>query len=521
VVPDAADDAAFDDWFDPAPRIGATISAERDEPPTRVRSIVAFAVVGLMVASLVWMAIVLAHMNVLSTKLFGLTVGLDAALIAGLAALMLTSRIAARQTRYVVAIMVAVLLIVTNSIVAMVGQGYNRTINTINQPLSNAIQYDIVGLKTGPTSPSGLSGTLMGWDSTDPNNDAVKAQVTSLVASVTMADMPDWSTALNDMISGQYPSVVLQDAQFQTFSDADPTDFANVVVISTFEVQGAANPGGTFTPPPPPAGSDQPFIVYISGIDTSGAVTNLSRSDVNQLMIVNPKTGKVLLVNTPRDFYVTLANKPNCNLPDKLTHAGVYGIGVSVATMNALYGININYYVRLNFSSLVTVVDALGGIDVNSQWAFTASQGACQGLPACPSFTKGINHLDGAHALAFSRERDNVPGGDRGRGTDQQAVITAILAKATQPSTLLNYSAIVSAISGSIQTSMTPDQISAQIKRQISTGTKWNVQSVSVTGADGSDYTCSYPHQKLYVMIPDQSTVNTAKQDIQNVLNGN
>jgi len=509
-----ADDAA------PAPRIGAMITAERDEPPTKKRSILAFVVVGLMIVSLVLMFIVLLHMNILSPRLLVTTVGLDAALIACLALLLLTSRIAARQTRYVVGLMVSVLLIIANSIVAWVGHGYNQMVNNIQAPTVDTIQYDVVGMTSGPASLSAIANSPMGWDGTDVNQAAVKSQVTSLVTGVTLVSEADWSTAVNNMINGQYPSVVIQDAYMQIFSDADPGDYANVKILSTFEITGTAEtPGGTFTPMPP-SGADQPFIVYISGIDTSGAIANRARSDVNQLMVVNPKTGKVLLVNTPRDFYVTLADMPNCNLKDKLTHSGVYGIGVSVDTMNALYGININYYVRLNFSSLVTLVDALGGIDVNSQWAFTASEGACQGLPSCPSFTVGMNHLDGAHALAFSRERHNVPGGDRGRGTDQQAVITAILNKAVQPSSLFNYSGIVSAISGSIQTSMTPDQISAQIRQQISDGTKWKVTSMSVTGADDSQYTCSYPHQKLYVMDPDQASVDKAKQAIQDTLNG-
>ena len=519
-VDDTSSDEAFDQWFDPSPRIGGEISAERDEPPTRRRSVVAFAAVGLMVASLAALVVILLQMNVLSTGLLITVTVVEAVLIGGLALLLLTSRIAARQTRYVFGIVISVLLIIINSTLAWVGHGFNQMVANIQAPVEDSVLYDIVGLTAGP-SLTELAGTQMGFDGTDPNQDAVFQGVKNLAGSVVFVDSPDWSTAVNDLLLGQYPSVVIQDGYMQIFADADPDDYANVTVLGTFEVAGTANsPGGTFTPLPP-SGADQPFIVYISGIDTSGAITNRSRSDVNQLMVVNPKTGQVLLVSTPRDFYVTLADMPNCDLPDKLTHSGVYGIGVSVDTINALYGININYYVRLNFSSLVTLVDALGGIDVNSPVAFTATEGACDGFDACPSFTKGMNHMDGKLALAFSRERHNVPGGDRGRGTDQQAVITAILKKATQPSSLLNYGSIISAVSGSIQTSMTPDQISAQVKQQISSGTSWTVKSMSVTGADSSQYTCSYPHQQLYVMIPDMQTVNQAKQAIQDVLNGN
>ncbi|MCL2652891.1 MAG: LCP family protein [Propionibacteriaceae bacterium] len=501
-------------------RIGATISAERDEPPTLARSIVAFVFVGLLAASLAVLVLVLVRMNVLSTGLLVTAATLDGMLGAALAGLLLSSRIAARQTRYVVGIMISLLLILVNSTVAYVGNGYNRMIQNIQPPVEDTVVYDVIGLMSGPSSVAGLANTEMGFDGTDHNQDAVRQGVNDLVSGVTFVVADDWSTAVNNLLTGEYTSVVIQDGYWQIFSDADATDFAKVQVLWTFEVPGASTmPGGTFTPRPP-ASVDQPFIVYISGIDTAGPIASRSRSDVNQLMVVNPQTGNVLLVNTPRDFYVTLADMPNCDLPDKLTHAGVYGINVSVDTLNALYGIDINYYVRLNFSSLVTVVDALGGIDVDSQWAFTASQGACQDLDSCPSFTVGMNHLDGVHALAFARERHNVPGGDRGRGADQQAVITAILKKATQPSSLMNYAGIVSAISGSIQTSMTPDQISAQVKRQISTGTNWTVKSMSVTGADMSNYTCSYPHQKLYVMNPDQKSLAAAKDAIRAVLNG-
>ncbi|MCL2464075.1 MAG: LCP family protein, partial [Micrococcales bacterium] len=242
-----------------------------------------------------------------------------------------------------------------------------------------------------------------------------------------------------------------------------------------------------------------------------GAITNRSRSDVNQLLVVNPSTGKVLIVNTPRDYYVQLAG--TYGLKDKLTHSGVYGIDVSIGTLQNLYGITINYYLRLNFTSIVQIVNALGGIDVDSDVAFTTTHGGYQ-------ITKGMNHLNGDQTLGFVRERYQAPGGDRGRGVDQQAVIEAIIKKLEQPSTLSNYTTILAQIQAGIQTSMPNNVIAAQVKQQLSNKTSWSTTTYSVDGSNGSEYTYSYPHQKLYVMIPDQSTVNMARQKIAAVIAG-
>jgi len=480
------------------------------EGPTRARTVIAVIFSVLLVVSLIGFIAVVVKMGVLTTGLLIGAIALDTLISAGLITLLFMSRSPARRIRFVVGIVLAVLLMAVNSLVGWLGSGYNNLVGGIQAPAADTIQYDIVGLATGSTFLDDYTNTLMGQAPNDPNETIVKSHVADLITGIELVDAADWSTAVSDLLDEQYPTIVIQDGYLQIFADAAPDDYAKVQILATFEIPGTSlSPGDTFTPPP--VATDAPFIVYISGIDTSGPIATRSRSDVNQLMVVNPKTGKVLLVSTPRDFYVTLADMPQCTLPDKLTHSGVYGINVSVDTINALYGINIDYYVRLNFTSLTTLVDAIGGIDVDSPVAFTANT---------YTFTQGINHLNGAQALAFSRARHPFASGDRQRGIDQQAVITAILKKVTQPSSLINYSSIISAISGSIQTSMTPDEISTQVKRQIATGTNWNIQTMSVTGADGSDYTCSYPHQKLYVMIPDETTVNSAKQAIQDVLNG-
>lgn len=242
------------------------------------------------------------------------------------------------------------------------------------------------------------------------------------------------------------------------------------------------------------------FVVYVSGIDTYGSVSVQSRSDVNILAVVNVKEHKVQLINTPRDYYVPL---PISNgVRDKLTHAGIYGIDVSIGALEMLYDVDVDHYVRINFSGFEEIIDALGGIDVNSEYDFTA-----KGY----SYSKGINHLDGAAALVFARERYSFAAGDVQRGKNQMAVITAMIHKMLSVELLRNYATILNSISGSFQTDFTADEIYALVSSQLLSGGEWTVDSYSVTGFDGSETTYSIPNARAYVMYPDEEKVETAK----------
>ena len=178
--------------------------------------------------------------------------------------------------------------------------------------------------------------------------------------------------------------------------------------------------------------SEDPFSVYISGIDVYGDITQQSRSDVNIIATVNPKTKQILLVTTPRDYYVPIPGVSE-GYPDKLTHAGTYGIATSMATLEELYDVDIPFYVRVNFTSLIEMVDTLGGIDVESDIAFTTGEES--GLVV--EVKEGTNHFNGQEALAFCRERHALAEGDNQRGKNQQAVIEAMLKKAMSPSILI------------------------------------------------------------------------------------
>ena len=254
------------------------------------------------------------------------------------------------------------------------------------------------------------------------------------------------------------------------------------------------------------------FNIYISGIDIYGNISQVSRSDVNMIATINPRTHEILLTSIPRDYYVRLHG--TTGYKDKLTHAGLYGINMSIETLEDLFEINIDYYVRVNFTTLLNLVDAIGGVDITSDKAFTArTNGSC-------TYVKGKNHLDGKCALAFSRERYAYSEGDRHRVQNQQAVITAILNKALSSSTLVKkYSSILESMGSSFQTNIPQDKIYSLVNMQLDSMPKWNITSISVNGKDSSNYTYSYSAGKLYVMEPDMSTVVNATNKIKELEN--
>lgn len=253
----------------------------------------------------------------------------------------------------------------------------------------------------------------------------------------------------------------------------------------------------------------EPFNIYISGIDTYGDISSVSRSDVNIIVTVNPVTHKVLLTSIPRDYYVQLHGTTGYR--DKLTHAGIYGIDMSITTIEDLLDIDINYYARVNFTTLVKLVDAVGGVTVNSDYAFTAVSGE--------KFVQGDNLLNGTQALAFSRERYAFLSGDRQRGKNQQKIITAIMNKALSSETLITrYTNILNSLQSSFQTNMDSSNISALVKMQLASMPSWSIESINLDGSGKSEFTYSYSGQRLYVMEPDMNTVNNAKQKIQEVI---
>ena len=260
----------------------------------------------------------------------------------------------------------------------------------------------------------------------------------------------------------------------------------------------------------------EPFVIYLSGVDTRGELTENARSDVNILAAVNPVTKRVALVNTPRDYYVDLAGTDS---KDKLTHAGLYGVETSMETLGNLYGVNVDHYIRINFAGFISIIDALGGVDVYSDQAFTSV--GSPGYYDPTTFVEGWNHLDGKSALAFARERHAFASGDIQRGINQMKVIDAMLNKIKSPALLMGFSKIMDAASDCFVTSFSKDQISALVRMQLSDFAEWDIESYTVTGTSSSSTKCySAKGQKLYVMKPDDSSVSKAREMVASVLGG-
>ncbi len=254
------------------------------------------------------------------------------------------------------------------------------------------------------------------------------------------------------------------------------------------------------------------FVVYCSGIDRAGSINTKSRSDVNILMVVNPLTKKILLVNTPRDAYVTIPGISGGKY-DKLTHAGIYGVKASMRTIEQLYGIQIDYYLRVNFTSVEKFVDLLGGVDVFSQYEFTSHH-----YPT--HFKKGYNHINGKQALGFVRERYAFAAGDNQRGRNQMELIKAVIAKMTSVEALTNFGGIMDAVRANFQTDLTMNQLTSLVRMQLNDPAQWYIETYAVSGKGASAYCYSYSGRKLYVTKLSQSSINGAIDRINAVISG-
>lgn len=256
--------------------------------------------------------------------------------------------------------------------------------------------------------------------------------------------------------------------------------------------------------------TEEPFSVYISGNDSYGSVDVQGRSDVNIIIFVNPATKQILQVSTPRDFYVKFPNVTG-ETKDKLTHSGNFGIQCSMDTMESIYGTEIDYYARVNFTSLIKMVDALGGIDVDADYAFNTFDGK--------SFVQGLNHLNGEDALSFSRERYSLPNGDFDRGRHQQLVIEAMMQKAMSPAILTSYAGIMSSLQDSFVTSMPSSDITSLVKLMLKDGSGWNMVKASASGTGATDY-CYSLGFAASVVVPDEVSVQQIRAQIQALYNG-
>ena len=255
------------------------------------------------------------------------------------------------------------------------------------------------------------------------------------------------------------------------------------------------------------------FVAYISGIDTFGSVSVKARSDVNILAVVNRNTRQVLLLSTPRDYWVPLTISGSSR--DKLTHAGIYGIEVSIGTLEMLYDVNIDCFVRVNFSGFEDIINALGGVDVDSQYAFSTVMG-----PNSYSYQKGINHLMGDAALAFARERYSFSDGDFQRGRNQMAVIKAVISSLESSKILNNFTALMDSLAESFETNMSKDQLGELVQEQLQADKSWNVLQYSAKGTAAMRPCYSSGGGERSVVLQDDASISYANDLIRRVLDG-
>lgn len=257
--------------------------------------------------------------------------------------------------------------------------------------------------------------------------------------------------------------------------------------------------------------TENPFIVYITGIDTYGSVNTISRADVNLVVCVNPVDRQVLMVSVPRDTQINLHKNGKM---DKITHSAMYGINETIQTLEDFLDLKVNYYAKTNFSGITNIIDALGGVEVDSPYAFTTLHGNYK-------ITKGINKMNGDQALCFVRERYALPGGDFDRGKNQQRLLKAMLKKAMSPQIITNYSNILAAVEGSFETDMSSDDIKSLINMQLDDMGNWEMFNVQVTGEPDISYeTYSQKGKKTSITVPSEKAVKNIRKVIDKIENG-
>lgn len=387
--------------------------------------------------------------------------------------------------------------------------GINYGLNTMNFLKSFGFSnyktesYSILVLKSSKAkSINDLNNKTIGYLPNN-NNEGLSKVVGKIKKKINYTEKinEDVGNLITSLIKEKVDAIILDDARLDILKEENNEEYNLLKKIDSLSVDVKSEKIGKEVDV-----TNSSFNIYVSGIDTYGSINKVSRSDVNILITVNPITKEILLTNIPRDYYVKLHKNGKY---DKLTHAGIYGIDESINTLEDLFDTKINYYVKVNFTSLVDIVDALDGITVTSPYSFVSQDGY--------SYVKGDNIIDGKKALSFARERKSFKEGDRTRGENQQRVLTALINKAMSPKIITNYTNLLTSLKGKFVTNISDEDITKLIKMQLKNNSSWTIKSISVNGTDAMDYVYSYNKTKLYVMKPDYETVNNAKEQIKKV----
>ena len=462
-------------------------------------------------------------LDMLPTKYVILVIGMLVLVLAAVFAAFFLLPLKKKETKYIIR-GIAMLLAVVLVVVDIVGiQMVNKFENTVSDMVDNkdepkVEEYQIgvyVRTKDKATTLEDAKRYDFGYSlAFDSNNiqTAINMMENELDRNLELEEFASVSEAVDAVLSKEKDALIISEEYFDVIEGQEGYENLSEQIkcihtcVVTIEIEVSEKEET------PLVVTKDAFIVYLSGFDTTRNVKR-ANSDVNILAVVNPTTKQVLLLNTPRDYYVPISISDKGTL-DKLTHCGVYGVDCSIDTLNEFYDIDISYYAQINFSGFVKLIDAIGGITVYSEKDFQVAEDI--------KFHKGDNHVNGIQALAFVRERKLFGDGDNARGRHQMVVIKAIISKLLSGSLLTNYADILDSMGKSFRCDITQEEISALVKMQLGDMAQWNIQSYAVVGdGDGElNYTYTMPKRKVYVMPPDKASVEHAKKLIKMVYDG-
>ena len=398
-------------------------------------------------------------------------------------------------------ILLALVVLAVGMGVYYAGQA-KRTLDQVTQPGASQREVSVYVLADDPAQDlSDAAGYLFG--SLAGEEEAVARLEDALGGSPAVEEYPTAFALADALQQGACGAVLLEESYQLSLSDARGYEWTETGMrqVGSLYVEEEA------PLPSVPQEAPERFVVYLSGSDTFGPVSTLARSDVNILAAVNTREKRLFLLATPRDFYVSFSQTGGAM--DKLTHAGIYGVEASVDALETLYGVEIDYTLRMNFTGFVEIIDALGGVSVYSDREFTVEN--------IRTYQQGYNQLTGIEALAFARERMSFPEGDYQRAKNQMEVIRAVVEKASSPALVQNLPAVLEAVSGNFETNMPQAQILA-LAPQLSGD--WDIQTYTASGESAYRETWSMPGQELYVILPDGASVEEASERLRAFLKG-
>lgn len=335
-------------------------------------------------------------------------------------------------------------------------------------------------------------------------------------------DYPNYNQEMTDLYDGRIDGVILDESSrgivYEQFLNI--SQVTKVVHTTSYK---APREHAIVDSKHPVDVTKDPFTIYFSGNDSFGDIQETSRTDSNMLVTVNPKTHRILMTSIPRDYYVPVACAEDAadgcpdGQKDKLTHTGLYGVQTTINTIEDFMDVDINYYVRVNFSSLTNIVDAIGGVDVTVGKGLAVDQFYTD--DTIGGVVEGENHLDGQKALAYARERYAYEDGDLQRVKNQQQVLKAIIKKVKSPSMLLKYASLIDAIGSAIETNMTSSSITNFVKFQLASNSSWKFESYPMVGDTGMEFSPSLG-DTASVTYQDRGSIETAHDKIEAILNG-